>query len=544
MLEQLIHDLRQPGALPDEGTVEHVIQTHTSVVLLGPTHAYKLKKPVDLGFVDLSTADQRAEACREEVRINTPLAPDVYLGVSAVVRDPDTGRARLTDAAAPGQAIDWAVKMRRLPEHAHLRSRVRAGQVRPIDMIALAKRLATFHHAAPNDDLIREGGSWARLVEHCRENIAQSAPMRGRAVAVDVFNRVQHLIEQHLKRLEPVMRARMNQNTARETHGDLRLEHVYLFPDAQPPHNLLILDSIEFDADLRYTDPVADIAFLAMELRLLGELGLARVFTQTWFEQTNDVVGAALLDLYMAYRAIARAQAEGERAAARATDDSIDAQTAASQDASRAHWLLALALLTPPRQRPGLVLMAGLPGTGKSTLSRLLADHAHMRVYRSDIQHKATQAHTDPAHASDINDDVYDALFAHARDDLSRGKRVIIDAGFWTQAQRQRFLSLAASMSLPSLILHIHASPDIVQRRLEARAATPDAFQADWATYQRASTAWEPLDAHLPNVAVISSDFDLHLARKMVLDALARAGMWDDAPSAPTDAPSPAVTAP
>src|SRR5438034_1293400 len=182
----------------------------------------------------------------------------------------------------------------------------------------------------------------------------------------------------------------------RDTHGDLHLDHVYLFPEKKPPADLVIIDGIEFNERFRYSDPVADMAFLVMDLRFHGYHDLAQAFADAYFQAAGDEQGRTLLPFYTAYRAAVRGKVEGFELLEK---EIPAAERAAALERARAHWLLALGELEQPAQKPCLVLVGGLPGTGKSTLAQGLAQRAGFQVIRSDVVRKqlAGLAPTDPA---------------------------------------------------------------------------------------------------------------------------------------------------
>ncbi len=178
----------------------------------------------------------------------------------------------------------------------------------------------------------------------------------------------------------------------RDTHGDLHLDHVYIFPERKPPADLVIIDCIEFNERFRFADPIADMAFLVMDFRFHGRRDLARAFAEEYFRASGDEEGRALLSFYSAYRAAVRGKVEGIELAEPEVDES---ERAALQVKARAHWLLALGELETVNRRPALVLVGGLPGTGKSTLARSLAEKAGFELIRSDVVRKELAASTD-----------------------------------------------------------------------------------------------------------------------------------------------------
>jgi aminoglycoside phosphotransferase family enzyme/predicted kinase len=487
-LADLIAALARPEAYPARPGDVEVRQTHISVVFLAGEFAYKVKKPVRLGFLDFSTLDRRRHFCDEEVRLNRRLAPDVYLGVVPIAQDAAGLRFE-----GDGQAIEWAVKMRRLPVEATLESRLGRDEVQPAHLEALAGKLAVFHAAA---DSGAPYGRFAVVAGNARENFVQAAAQVGRTVRPAVFERLVQLTEESLGRLEPLIEARSERGVPRDTHGDLHLDHVYLFPERSPPDDLVVIDCIEFAERFRRTDPVADMAFLTMDLQARGRRDLARVFADAYFEAAGDAEGRALLPFYIAYLALVRAKVEGiELDEAEVPDD----EKARARRRAEAHWLLALGALEAPVDRPALVLVGGLPGSGKSTLARGLGERARLHVLRSDVVRKelpgvpehaaATVGYDQGIYDAGWTQRTYDEMLRRARAILAEGERVLIDASFRAEAQRRRFLDAACTWSVPALFLHCKADEATVRMRLAGRRG--DASDANWSVHVRAAATWE-----------------------------------------------------
>lgn len=334
-LAALRQGLADPGAYPHAvpGGVT-VRQTHISAVFLAGERAYKVKKPVSLGFVDYSTLARRLFFCEEEVRLNRRLAPDVYLGVTAVTRA-DDGTLHV---GAEGALVDWAVVMRRLPDAATLGASLGRGDVRPGQLEAVARRLAAFHAAAAPAPPGRGFGT-ARAVEGAiEENLATIAmAARHGIVPVATAEAAAARCRAALAAAAASIDARAAAGRVRECHGDLRLDHVYVFPGRTPPRDCSIIDGIEFNDGLRFIDPVADIAFLVMDLRVHGWRDEAARFADAWFGATHDEAGRALLPVYERYRATVRAKVECIRAQQPEFDSEDRAQARASAARHLAH---------------------------------------------------------------------------------------------------------------------------------------------------------------------------------------------------------------
>lgn len=493
-IEALIRMLSDPAAYPDQLGDEaiEVHQTHISVVFVVGAHAYKIKKPVGFGFVDYDTVEKRRWFCEQEVHLNRRLAPSVYLGTVPITID---GPGLRMDGR--GEVVEWAVKMERLPDDATLAERLRRGEIGVEHMEALADRIAAFHAQAEAGPAIAACGRFDVVAGNARENFDQSAAHVGITVSQVVLERLRRLTESILADLRPVIEARAARGVPRDGHGDLRLDHVYLFPDRPPPANLIVVDCIEFNERLRFADPVADMSFLVMELAARGRRDLARAFADAYFLASGDAEGRALLPFYTSYRAAVRGKVEGMESF---EPEVPEAERGAALQRARVFWLLALAELEEPSRRPCLVLVGGLPGSGKSTLARSLSERAGFVVIRSDLVRKelaglgAGQASRSPfeagIYAPEWTERTYAECLRREEGLLFEGCRVLVDASFGTEASRRAFLEMGQRWGVPILLILCQADPDVVRGRLGRRR--DDASDADWSIYMRALERWEP----------------------------------------------------
>jgi aminoglycoside phosphotransferase family enzyme/predicted kinase len=499
-LAQLIDALSNPAAYPFPVQAVEVRQTHISVVFLAGPYVYKVKKPLQLGFLDFSTLEKRRHFCDEEVRLNRRLAPTVYLGVVAISR---TGAGLKIEGT--GEPVEWAVKMERLPEDATLQKRLQRGTISPPIVQSLGQRLASFHAGAEAGERISAFGQFDVVARNARENFEQAAAHVGITVSQVVFETLRGLTEDTLDRLKPLIGSRAQRGMARDTHGDLHLDHVYLFPDRTPPDDLVIVDCIEFNERFRFADPVADMAFLVMDLKFRGQKDLAQVFAEAYFNAAKDDDGRPLLPFYTAYRSVVRAKVNGF---ALAEKEIPEKERRAAHSRARGHWLLALGELEAPGRRPWLILVGGLPGTGKSTLARGLAEQAGFCWVRSDEVRKelagipanepARFGHREGIYTLEWTDRTYAECLSRAEKFLFEGKRVVVDANFGAERRRLDFLDLAARLATPAVFLHCNADPEIVRQRLDRRQG--DASDADWAVYQNAAQGWEEFGSSTKHV--------------------------------------------
>ena len=491
-LSELIGALARPKAFPNDPSSVEVRHTHISAVYLAEDLVYKIKKPVDFGFLNFLAPGDRKKYCEAEVRLNSRLAPGVYLGVVPVTMEED-GPA----FEGKGPVIEWAVKMRRMPDEATLAHRLLSGGLSDNVFRMLGHRIAAFHETADKGPEIAVHGSYAVIAKNSGENFEQSRPQAGLTVDAGVLDRMARLNAEALVKLKPLMEARAAQGMTRDVHGDLHLDHVYYFPDLPPPGDVAVLDCVEFSDSYRCSDVIADMAFLAMDLIFHGRRDLAAVFSEAYFSTTGDDKGRALLDFYIAYRAAVRGKVEGMQALA--VEIPPD-KRAAMKRSSTAHWLICLGSLAPPAERPALLLTSGLPGSGKSRLAADLAENAGFKRIVSDVVRKelAGLKPTDSAKAAfgegiyspEWNERTYGECLHRASQELFRGGRVVVDASFREAEKRELFTGMAEAMGVPCIVMHRSAPEEIVRERL-SRRGEKSVSDADWNISAEAAKRWE-----------------------------------------------------
>jgi uncharacterized protein len=493
---ELISELAKPGAFPCAAQEIEVRHTHISVVFLTDEFAYKIKKPVQLPFLDFSTLEQRRHFCEQEVALNRRLAPEVYLGVVPICRDQECARFE-----AAGEPIEWAVKMRRLPDAATLEQRLERDEAGADLIERVARRLAEFHAAAERNSHISELGRFETVARNVRENLEASASGVGTALSATVRRRLVERTENALAALQPLIDARAERGVPCDTHGDLHLDHVYCFPDRSPPDDLVIVDCIEFNERFRYADPLTDAAFLAMDLQFHGRFDLARSFVDAYLAVADDAAEAKrLLPFYLSYRAAIRGKVDVIQ---HAEVEIPQTERDAALVRARGHWLLALGEIENPSRRPCLVLVGGLPGTGKSTVSRGLAVRGGFTVIRTDVVRKelapaseevaATAEYKSKIYSPEWTDQTYAECLRRAEKELFEGNRVVVDATFVEESRRREFLDAAVRWGVPALFVVCETAAESVRQRLANRRN--DASDADWSVYEAMTARWEAPDA-------------------------------------------------
>ena len=523
-LAHLIEGLSRPSAYAHPTGDIDVRQTHISLVFLAGDHAYKIKKPVNFGFLDFTRLEDRHRVCLDEVRLNRRLAPGVYLGVVPIVQ----GASGLV-IEGEGEVVEWAVKMRRLPDGATLAAAMEHGEPVHDRLEAVAARVASFHRTAGRGPHVAALGKFDVVAGNARENFAQCAPEVGITVSAPAYEELRALTESSLAELRPLIDGRAKRGVPCDGHGDLRLEHVYFFPNEPPPGDLVIIDCLEYTERFRFADPVADMAFMAMELLFAGHTEEARVFTDAYFRMSGDEEGRRLLPFYVAYRSVVRGKVRGFELR---EAEIPAARRIRSLERAKAHFLLALGLLAAPPRRPVLALVGGLPGTGKSTLARGLAERAGFEVIRSDVVRKeiaglaaresAASAWRSGLYADEWTRRTYDEIRSRAEQALFEGKRVAVDASFGRETLRIDLLETARLLAVPAVIFFCDAPSEQVLARLADRR--DDASDADAMVYESARKAWEPFGAKTRGAVIKLDASDAERACAQAMTALRQRG--------------------
>ena len=458
-----------------------VHETHAAVVFLVGDRAYKLKKPVGLGFLDFTTRERRQAVCRREVELNRRIAPDVYLGV-ADVHGPD------------GLPCDHLVVMRRMPAQRRLAALIRAGVAVDDQVRCMARLVAAFHAASRHSAEISTQGSAEAILGRWTDSFEQVRPYRGSILDDDLTGEIEQRTVDFLTGREPLLADRMAAGRIVDGHGDLLADDIFCLDDGPR-----VLDCIEFDDRLRWLDGLDDAAFLAMDLERLGAPGLGARFLDWYAEFSADPAPASLRHHYIAYRAFVRAKVaclrhgQGDRHAAADAADHAE--------------------LTVSHLRAGavtLVLVGGTPGTGKTTLAGRLADRLGAVLLDTDRIRKelASLSPGEPAAAPyqegiytpDWTERTYAELLARAEALLHRGESVILDAS-WTCAAHRNAAEETAARTRSTLVqLRCEAAPVVAVARLRLRThAISDADEHIAAAVAARADPW-------PQAATVRTD--------------------------------------
>jgi hypothetical protein len=487
---ELIQSLCDPACYDHPaGPVRH-IETHISHLLLTGEFAYKIKKPLDLGFLDFSSLDKRLHACEEEVRLNRRLAPAVYLGVVPITGTPAAPRIN-----GAGEAFEYAVKMRQFPADATLDQLDAQGRLTAPMVETIAATISRFHLEdcahAPADS---PWGTPETIWQPIAQNFEHIAPMLSAPRDREQLDALRAWSAAEQARLAPLMAARKRDGFVRECHGDLHLGNLAWVDD-----RLLVFDCLEFNPGLRWIDIQSEVAFCWMDILQRGHADWAWLFLNLWLEQTGDYAGLALLRYYAVYRAMVRVKVAVLRAG----------QTAgAERDAAlaEAHTLLDRATALTGPQPVRLDITHGLSGSGKTTVTRSLMQHPGAIRLRSDVERKrlagldalakSGSGVGEQLYALDATRRTYRRLAELAGPLLDAGWPVIVDATFTARWQRDLLRDTARVRGVECRILDFPVPVATLRERIVQRARTGgDASEADLAVLQHQLDTEETLGA-------------------------------------------------
>jgi aminoglycoside phosphotransferase family enzyme len=505
--QRLITALRDPARYPHPAGSVRVIETHISWVLLAGRYAYKVKKALDLGFLDYSGLDARRVCCEEEVRLNRRTAPGIYLDVLPIggnAEDPRFG-------AQP--AIEYAVRMRRFGADRLMDVLLQRGKVSARHMDLLAATIARFHAGLPAVDTDSAYGTPACIRAAAEQNFDQ---LLVRTIGADraLIEGLRGASAAEYSTCEGSFAERRARGYVRECHGDLHLGNIVLMGDVPVP-----FDCIEFNPALRWLDVMDEVSFTVMDLLHRGHPGFAWRLLNGYLEASGDYGGLSVLRFYLAYRATVRAKVSAIRAgqsgvAERAREDALAA----------CRSYLALARQCLQRRRPALIVTHGLPGSGKTTFAQLALERMGAIRIRSDVERKrlfglgmleSSRVHVGDMYGPEATRRTYQRLHDLARDMLTAGHTVIVDAAFLRRAERDAFRELAQGLAVPFAIATLHERDGVLRERIRRRRN--DASEADVAVLEKLTKQQEPLS---PDELQYTARFSTGAAPDSVANAL------------------------
>ena len=475
MESTLVNNLLDPACYPHEVSELTLIETHIAWLITTGEYVYKIKKPVNFGFLDFTTLEQRKFFCEEELRLNQRMSTDLYLEVVTIGGSESSPHISATD-----QPLEYAVKLRQFKGGQLLSELLEQEQFNPSWLEQLADKIADFHARAPivsPDSRWGEADSIRQLAEDNYQQINKSLLPPAELQEVE---RLEQISAERFDALAHLLKARKRDGYVRECHGDLHLGNITLSDE-----RLIVFDCIEFNLEFRWIDRMADLAFLLMDLEARGHQRWANRCLNRYIEKSGDFSGFLLLPHYKAFRSMVRAKV-----------------AMLGEQPNLPHFRCYLALTSrysqPPK--PLLILMHGCSGTGKSYLAAQLAERINAVEVRNGIERQriyrelALRGDHIELYSADMDTRTYLRVEEITELLLRAGQTVILDATFLKQRVRQRFEKLAECYDYPLRIIHCDAPDQVIRKRLQRRLSESErASDADVSIYEQQLIRNEPL---------------------------------------------------
>jgi aminoglycoside phosphotransferase family enzyme/predicted kinase len=472
-LNDLIQQMQKPEFYPHKVTTPiKIIQTHISYVFLTGEFAYKLKKPVNFGFLDFSTLAQRQHFLEEELRLNQPVAPDIYLEIIPIIKQNDRYYLA-TENNLEGE--EYVLKMRQFPQENLLINKFENGELTAQQIEILGETVAKFHPQTVTNDYIKSFGTTSVINKSIQDNYEQTSKYIGIAQTQEQYEQTKQFTDNFLRDKEQVFLQRIAQDKIRECHGDLHLKNICWWHD-----KMQLFDRIEFNEPFRFVDTMYDIAFTVMDLDAKGKPDFGNIFLNTYLEQTGDWEGVQILPLYLSRQAYVRAKVTSFL-----LDDPAIAEEDKNQALETAKSYYHLAWKYTQLSQGKLILMSGLSGSGKTTIAKKLAPQLNAIIMRSDAVRKhlagvpLNQQANEEIYSSDWSEKTYHKLLELGLLLAKQGFTVILDAKYDKIKWRTPVIEQAKVNHIPLEIIYCDAPKEelkerLLQREKDISDATPE----------------------------------------------------------------------
>jgi uncharacterized protein len=510
--ERLISFLESPESYPHRPAKIRALQTHISWVFIASPFVFKVKKPVNLGFLDFSTLEKRRHFCEREVELNRRLAPEMYLGVVPIYKV--TGGFSFD---GEGEIAEYSVKMRELAHSWFLSDMIAKGLVGEPEIHRVVSRLHRFYESETPTPEIEEWGTPEKLKISTDENFAQVEPFVDETMSPAAFEAIRHYTNQFYATNEKLFFERIRQHRILDCHGDLHLDHVHLTPEATT-----IFDCIEFNDRFRFIDIANDLAFLAMDFDFEGRRDLANLLLKTAAREFRDDGLLKMADFYKCYRAFVRGKVESIQA--------IEPETAKPDEHKKQaarHFRLALQYAVSGSVRLVLVIM-GRVGTGKTSVARQLATELDWPVFSSDeirktlagipLTQRTPRELRDKLYSEQMTQETYKNLVEDGLGELTAHDGVILDATFSSRTNRDFLREQCAKANVRLQAVELDADLATIEDRLRERDKTAaEVSDARLEDFEKLIATYEPPSELAPDLMRISATGTLVDAVKTVL---------------------------
>ena len=466
--DKLLKFLKNKASYPHKPKTLRHIQTHSSDVFIVPPYVYKVKKSVNLRFLDFSSLSKRKYYCEREVELNRRLTDGIYLGVEKILLN----KSKLTFGSGK-KVIEYAVKMKRLPEKYFIKNLLKKGQVNKQDFVNIIVRLVKFYKGQPSNTDIDKFGSSKSVKFTIDQNFELSKRFIGKTISSPCYDAVKLYNNLFFKKNSKLFKQRTKLGFIKDCHGDLHLEHINL-----APQELNIFDCIEFNNRFRYIDIASDLAFLAMDLDFNGYKKYGDLVVSEFSKKIKDKTIYKIIDFYKCYRAYVRGKVESIRSESK---DVSRKEREISSLVAKKYFNLALnyALFG---SKPIIIVVFGFIASGKSTLAELISNELSAVVISSDKTRKEItgtklternyEGFNKGIYAKEITEKTYIEMYNRCTREIILGKSVILDASFSKKRYRKKISNEAKKIGAEVFFIETEVSEKVIKRRLQEREKT------------------------------------------------------------------------
>jgi aminoglycoside phosphotransferase family enzyme/predicted kinase len=504
----LFDHLKNPQFYGPTVTSVKLIQTHISYVALTGSYAYKIKKPVNFGFLDFSTLDKRHYYCEEELRLNKRLCPDMYLNVL-----PITQKDKTLELNGEGIIVEYAIQMKEFPQDCIMTNLLQKGKISEDTIDRLCDILVKFYQSQHPSESVQRYGQLPAVKQNIDENFDQTKPMIDITIPKQLFFSIRGIVERFFQGKKEVFDQRIHQKRIYECHGDLHSGNIALVDE-----KIYVFDCIEFNDRFRFCDAASDVGFLAMDLDFQNYPYLSSYFITKYIEKSKDRSIYSVLNFYKSYRAFVRGKVLGFQL----NDPHIDQGTknnvlhTAKKYFELSEYYTKLFSLDLQKHPPLLFLVVGLSGTGKSTVASKIAVDYHGVLINTDVVRKESaginryERHHDSLNTGLYDpqkiDDTYEHVIQQAETNLQKGDNVVLDATFQKKKYRQLAYELAGRQHAMIIIIQCVCPDDVVKKRMDIRLQKKSVSDARWEIYLAQKITFEPLCSDEPNLLIDTSN--------------------------------------
>ena len=487
---KLFQAMEKPNFYPHPVSCIEQRETHISKVFLTGDYVYKIKKPVNLEFLDFTTLEKRRYYCRQEVILNRRLTHNVYLDVVAISFKDE--KYYLSDSDNP---VEYAVKMRQLPDNRSMVHLLKKTKIDRNDIEDLALILSNFYSQGPSAEHIHSSGAWKNIQKNCEENFNQTMAFAGEILDKRIFQIIQSATLSFLRRRKELFDNRSESGKIRDCHGDLRTGHIYFADDG-----IQIIDCIEFNDRFRYHDIASDMAFLAMDLDYEGFPQIDSLFLNAYVKYSNDQDVFVLIDFYKCYRAFVRCKVN----CMRLQEGGLTEQIKRKLLKETMKYLDLAYQYAVKFTRPTLWVVCGMPGSGKSTISRELSRMFGIKTLNSDVIRKELfgMKPVDPSdmpfeegiYSKGASGLTYGKLLLLAQEEIEKGKSVILDATYGNKHHRDEVLRMARDKDANIIFIECVLKEKLLKERLSNRKTEFSVSDARPSHFEYFKKRFEPLN--------------------------------------------------